>query len=302
MADFAGLTIWTDAYIGDTQHLTLQENGAYLKLLMIAWRSPGCCLPDDDRRLALMLGVTLKVWMKLKPTVMEFWDLKDGLYYQRRLTSERKKVEVQSKKCKAAAEKRWQHNSLKSKYVDDANASGKHMPRTCSPTPSPSPIKKNPLGSKKNDDADLFGIKNNPPQKKPAARQILMKVAAASEPAIDSYLAYRKKTKAKGTTDRAASLIAKQLTKIVDNGGDPDEALAMAEMNGWQGLDAEWYFKRKGQNYGNANHHSGSAANGRGVAGRSLAHEIADRADRITRQEEAQGQADFDVGNSFRQN
>ena len=40
MADFPALPFFTDAYLGDTQHLTLEEHGAYQKLLYIAWRSP----------------------------------------------------------------------------------------------------------------------------------------------------------------------------------------------------------------------------------------------------------------------
>jgi len=156
MADYAGLTIWTDAYIGDTTHLTLQEHGAYFKLLLIAWRSPGCCLPDDDKRLSIMLGVTLKVWLRLKPVIMEFWKLEDGLYYQGRLTREREKVEAQSRKGAAAANKRWAHKSLKSNNVNDASASPEYMPDECPPSPSPTPIG-NPSDSDKSDISPLFG-------------------------------------------------------------------------------------------------------------------------------------------------
>jgi uncharacterized protein YdaU (DUF1376 family) len=59
-----------DAYMADTRHLTLEEHGAYHLLLLIAWRSPNCALPDDDKRIAQMLGITAKKWAALKPTVM----------------------------------------------------------------------------------------------------------------------------------------------------------------------------------------------------------------------------------------
>lgn len=32
MAEFPALPLWTDAYIGDTAHLTNEEHGVYLRL------------------------------------------------------------------------------------------------------------------------------------------------------------------------------------------------------------------------------------------------------------------------------
>jgi len=93
MAQFPILPIWTDAYIADTQHLTNEEHGVYLRLLMFAWRTVECALPDDDRRLALMVGVTAKKWAALKPVVMKFWMLSEGAWTQKKLTAEREKVE-----------------------------------------------------------------------------------------------------------------------------------------------------------------------------------------------------------------
>ncbi|MBN9031632.1 MAG: hypothetical protein BGO05_20805 [Rhizobiales bacterium 63-7] len=102
MADFPALSLWTDAYIADTQHLTNEEHGVYLRLLMFAWRSKECGLPDDDRRLALMVGVGAKKWAALKPVVMSFWTLKGGLWTQKRLTAERDFVERRCEQKRAA--------------------------------------------------------------------------------------------------------------------------------------------------------------------------------------------------------
>ncbi len=101
------IPLFGDAYLADTRHLSLEEHGAYLQLLMIAWRIEGCCLPDDDARLARMLGVTAAKWRKLKPSVMAFWTLQDGAWKQARLTKEREFVEQKRAKNKAAAETRW---------------------------------------------------------------------------------------------------------------------------------------------------------------------------------------------------
>lgn len=96
-----------DAYIADTRHLSLEEHGAYLQLLMIAWRSEDCALPDDDKRIAQMLGITTAKWKKLKPTIMAFWRLEDGRWTQKRLKKERTFVTEKREKNALAAKTRW---------------------------------------------------------------------------------------------------------------------------------------------------------------------------------------------------
>lgn len=90
MAEFPYMRLWTDAFIGDTGHLSAAETGAYIMLLMCAWRTPGCCLPDDDKRLARMARCTPHQWAKVKVEIMQLWDLKDGKWTQKRLTVEHK--------------------------------------------------------------------------------------------------------------------------------------------------------------------------------------------------------------------
>ncbi|WP_198019042.1 YdaU family protein [Azorhizobium doebereinerae] len=92
------LPLFTDAFIADTGHLTAQETGAYVLLLMVAWRTDGCCLPDDDVSLARWARVSMKTWDRIRPRVMAFWSLVDGSWTQKRLTKEHltasKKAEV----------------------------------------------------------------------------------------------------------------------------------------------------------------------------------------------------------------
>ena len=47
MAKFPHLPLWTDAYMADTLHLSHEEHGLYLMLLMTIWRSPDCKIPND---------------------------------------------------------------------------------------------------------------------------------------------------------------------------------------------------------------------------------------------------------------
>jgi uncharacterized protein YdaU (DUF1376 family) len=149
MAEFPALPLWTDAYIGDTAHLTNEEHGVYLRLLMFAWRSPECCLPDDDKRLAIMTGLTDKKWRALRPVIATFWTVENGAWTQKRLTKERDFVKGKSEKNRDAAKARWNGNALENKDTGDANAIPAHMPESCqtdAPTPIPTPIKTEDIG------------------------------------------------------------------------------------------------------------------------------------------------------------
>ena len=88
MSRFPSLPLFTDAFIADTQHLDARETGAYLMLLMMAWRSPECRLPDDDKLLARWARMDGRGWRHCKPKVMQFWDLEEGFYTQKRLRKE----------------------------------------------------------------------------------------------------------------------------------------------------------------------------------------------------------------------
>lgn len=110
MAEFPALPLWTDAYLGDTTHLTTIEHGAYLLLLFTAWRTPTYDLPNDDRLLARFCRLTDGQWQRIKPTVMAYWRLKNGRWSNGRLLDERdavrRKVAQRSDAGKASALKR----------------------------------------------------------------------------------------------------------------------------------------------------------------------------------------------------
>jgi uncharacterized protein YdaU (DUF1376 family) len=109
MAEFPALTLWTDAYLSDTRHLSTVEHGAYLLLLMEAWRRPHCDLPDDDQILSRLAGLAPKEWAKVKPVIMEFWT-RDGrrkTWSQKRLVKERDAARKRSKSASDNSSKRW---------------------------------------------------------------------------------------------------------------------------------------------------------------------------------------------------
>ena len=131
MADFPSMPLWTDAYLGDSYDLTTEQHGAYLLLLMRAWRMGGV-LPDDDTVLARVCKVGLRKWQnKIRKTVLErFFRLVNGAWSQKRLTKEleyvrsaqRSNPEKQSSRGKVRAEtsQRDEHGRFaKNAAVDD---------------------------------------------------------------------------------------------------------------------------------------------------------------------------------------
>jgi hypothetical protein len=64
----------------------------------------------------------------------------------------------------------------------------------------------------------------------------------ASEDAVRSFIAYRRKQKGKALTLTAAKRLASNLKEIFNNGGNTDDALGLAEERGWQSIKPEWYF------------------------------------------------------------
>ena len=85
------LPFWTDAYLADTMHLTLEQHVAYLKLLMFAWRQEDCRVKNDNMILKNVLGVTGKKLSVLKPVLLTFFEEQDGFLTQKRLLVEAQK-------------------------------------------------------------------------------------------------------------------------------------------------------------------------------------------------------------------
>lgn len=85
MALYPALPLFTDAYLADTRHLTTEEHGAYLLLLMCAWRCTGCVLEDNDKTLARIAGLSPTKWRRLKPVIVQFFTIEGGVWKQKKL-------------------------------------------------------------------------------------------------------------------------------------------------------------------------------------------------------------------------
>lgn len=119
MAAFPAMPLYTDAYLADTRHLTTEEHGAYLLLLMCAWRNAGCELEDDNKSLARITGLTPARWRRLRCRLETFFVIEDGKWRQRKLSAVHDDVAARvarnrvngARGGRALAAKRMQHKA-----------------------------------------------------------------------------------------------------------------------------------------------------------------------------------------------
>lgn len=121
MSQFPTMPVGVDRHIADTAHMTNEEAGAYFRLQVFAWRSPGCCLPDDDVRMARMLGTTLKRWAALKPIVLANWTLIEGNWRNDQVAREHQFVSEKVERKRAAGKLGGRPKSLELQEPDEAS-------------------------------------------------------------------------------------------------------------------------------------------------------------------------------------
>jgi len=140
MAEFPSLPLFTDAYLADTRHLSATEHGAYLLLLMMAWRTPDCRLPDDDAKLAKWACVDARTWKRIKPTIMEFWTPESGTWTQRRLAKEREYVSKRAEVARGNGSRGGRPKALKVNAAGNpAGSSRGTQQKAPNPNPNPNP-------------------------------------------------------------------------------------------------------------------------------------------------------------------
>ena len=115
------MQLYVGDYLRDTRHLTAEQHGAYLLLLMAAWNAGGR-LPNDSRKLARLAASTPSRWAKISADVLEFFEVDGDHITNRRLTLELKKASEKSIKRAEAGTRGGNAKALKSNEVRLANA------------------------------------------------------------------------------------------------------------------------------------------------------------------------------------
>lgn len=107
-------------YLADTGHLTTTQHGAYLLLLMHYWRKRE--LPDDDKQLAAIAKLPLRIWLDVKETIQAFFH--DGWKHKRVEAELQKRMEVSNKRAAAGAKggHKTQMKNFINEHRSEANA------------------------------------------------------------------------------------------------------------------------------------------------------------------------------------
>jgi len=100
------IPLFPDAYLRDNYRLSLEQHGLFLILMMEAWNSEDCTLPDNDRALADIAGLTIAKFRTVSPQVLEKWTRDGGRIFQKRLVKEWHWVREKSKKARSAVAQR----------------------------------------------------------------------------------------------------------------------------------------------------------------------------------------------------
>lgn len=140
------MQLYVADYLGDTRHLTAEQHGAYLLLLMTMWRSGGR-LPNDPKKLARIACCTGSRWGKIGDEVMAFFDVEGGEITNKRLVFELEKASEKSIKRAAAGSLGGKANSLKYNKQPEAKAARSPMHSSEPETEEESPLP--PKGGKK---------------------------------------------------------------------------------------------------------------------------------------------------------
>lgn len=135
----AAIPLFADAYLADTMHLSTEEHGAYLLLLMAAWRSDDCSLPNDPKKLARIAGLSPRRWGQISATILDFWVIENGRIFNQRLRKERGYVIRKSESNRENARKRWEAQAAENKEGDECERTSDGN----APPPSPPPVEPN---------------------------------------------------------------------------------------------------------------------------------------------------------------
>lgn len=218
------MKLWIGDYLADTAHLTAEQHGAYLLLLMAmfanAKKTGGgitTVLPKNPSQLSQICCMSLKRWNVVSTTVLKFFDEKDGMLTHKRVQSELDKVFRTGERQRKNVSARW----LKNKDMADTMVIPDRYPH------SHSHKKDTKLVTKKEDTTLLKTSLQS------RAREELMRVL--DEEHALAVIDHRRRLRAPLGT-RAAKMLADHLREFPD----PNQAADTMMERGWRSIRKDW--------------------------------------------------------------
>jgi uncharacterized protein YdaU (DUF1376 family) len=126
----AWMAYYGDDYLGDTQHLTTIQHGAYHLIMWAAFKRGGY-LPDDDLQLAAIARLTPTEWRKMSCIIRGFFrKADDGQTYLKRAREEFEKAqanaEYKAEHGRKGARERWRRHQ-----ETECPSNARAMPEQC---------------------------------------------------------------------------------------------------------------------------------------------------------------------------
>ena len=118
--------IWFPFYVGDyraeTQGFSHEERGVFVELLC-AYCHRQSPLPDDDKQLAKLAGLSLSKWKRMRPTIAPIFTVKQGTWHLERLDEQIARGIETSRQRRLAGQKGGKKSWEKRQANAQANAS-----------------------------------------------------------------------------------------------------------------------------------------------------------------------------------
>lgn len=116
MAELPWMRFYIGDHIRDTHHLSWEEHGVLLLLLITAWKEPGCRIPDDEAWIVRRLRSNEQDFARVvKPVLDEFFTAEDGYLFHKAQRAEYhnalEEYEKKSERGRKAANARWKNGS-----------------------------------------------------------------------------------------------------------------------------------------------------------------------------------------------
>jgi uncharacterized protein YdaU (DUF1376 family) len=101
MTSLPYMQLYVSDYLADTAHLTAQQHGAYMLLLMNYWQR-GKPLDNTNERLSHVARLSPEEWKQAKPTLEEFFVIDGDLWIHTRVEDDLEKIREKSAKASFA--------------------------------------------------------------------------------------------------------------------------------------------------------------------------------------------------------